>query len=259
VDLAYSTALYDAVMLYALAATAVMSEGGDLQDGKAMTAAMRATSFEGAAGTRVALDGNGDRIESYEVMSYVLQPGDVMRSVAVGVYMGAEQQYREYGEAVVWPGGTTEVPSDYALDRPIHLALLMPFSGTWEGGRRLAGAAALAVERVNSNKALLRGQRLEYSWADSGCSPQQGLKALGELLGKAGTVDAVIGPGCSSACEVTSYLAGGQGLPQISYSCAAASLSNKGKHPLVMPLPSPSVLLCSLLCRLHVPLLECTD
>ena len=87
---------------------------------------------------------------------------------------------------------------------PIHFALLMPFSGAWDSGKRIAGAAALAVERVNADKALLPKRRLEYSWADSGCSAQQGLKAMGELLGQASKVDAVIGPGCTSACEVTS-------------------------------------------------------
>ena len=120
-----------------------------------------------------------------------------------------------------------------SADEPIHFALLMPFSGSWDTGERFAGAAALAVEKVNADKALLRGRQLKYSWADSGCSPQQGLAAMGELLRRAGRVDAVIGPGCSAACEVTSYLAAGQDLPQISWACAASSLSDKEKYRLV--------------------------
>ena len=79
----------------------------------------------------------------------------------------------------------------------------MPMSGSWDGGKRIAGAAALAVERVNADKALMPGHWLEYGWIDSGCSAQQGLAAMGELLGGVSKVDAVIGPGCSSACEVT--------------------------------------------------------
>ena len=124
-------------------------------------------------------------------------------------------------------------------DEPIHFALLIPFSGEWNIGHRIAGAAELAVERVNANKSLLPGRRLEYSAADSGCSAQQGLKAMGKLL--AGRVDVVIGPGCSSACEVTGYLSGGQGIPQISWGCTASSLSNKEKYHLVRPL---SVAIC---------------
>ena len=117
-------------------------------------------------------------------------------------------------------------------------------SGSWDGGKRVAGAAALAVERVNANKALMPGRRLEYGWANSGCSAQQGLAAMGELLGGESTVDAVIGPACSTACEVTSYLSGGQKIPQISWGCTASSLSDKEKYPLVRPF------LCSCLCAI---------
>ena len=115
-------------------------------------------------------------------------------------------------------------------------------SGAWDVGKRIAGAAALAVERVNADKALMPGHWLEYGWIDSGCSAQQGLAAMGELLGGVSKVDAVIGPGCSSACEVTSYLSEGQKVPQISWGCTAPSLSNKENHRLVRP--------CYLVCPL---------
>ena len=65
VDLAYSAALHDAILLYAHGATKVMSEGGDLRDGEAVTKAVRNTSFTGVGGSVVALDSRGDRIESY--------------------------------------------------------------------------------------------------------------------------------------------------------------------------------------------------
>ena len=93
-------------------------------------------------------------------------------------------------------------------------------SGSWDAGKRIAGAAALAVEKVNADKALLPGRRFEYLWADSGCSAKQGLAAMGQLLGEA-RIDVVIGPGCSSACEVTSYLSSGQSTSQISWGCTS--------------------------------------
>ena len=37
-----------------------------------------------------------------------------------------------------------------------------------------------------------------YSWADSGCSAEQGLAALGRLLQEESHIDVIIGPGCSS-------------------------------------------------------------
>ena len=118
-------------------------------------------------------------------------------------------------------------------DEPIHFALLLPLTGSWDAGLRIAGAAALAVAKVNADNALLRGRRLEYSWADSGCSAQEGLAAMGVLLTRERRIDAVIGPGCSSACEVTSHLSGGQGLAQISWGCTSPKFSDKNRYQLV--------------------------
>ena len=113
VDLPYSAALYDAIMLYAHAATKVLSKGGDLRDGKTMTAAFRDTSFMGIGHNIVALDEQGDRIESYEVMNYVLGADDELISVPIGVYNSTLKQYAAYERAAVWPGGTLEVPTDF--------------------------------------------------------------------------------------------------------------------------------------------------
>ena len=106
-------ALHDAIMLYAHAVTAMLSQGGDLRDGKEMTAAVRNTTFTGVGGSLVALDSNGDRVESYEVMNYVQGEGDVMISVAVGMFNSTQGHYRAYARQVVWPGNTLEVPTDY--------------------------------------------------------------------------------------------------------------------------------------------------
>ena len=76
-------------------------------------------------------------------------------------------------------------------------------TGKWDGGRRIAGAAELAVKQVNAEGGIA-GRTLGYAWADSGCSQNQVLVGMGKLLGK--TSSAVIGPACSKACEVTSLL-----------------------------------------------------
>ena len=126
---------------------------------------------------------------------------------------------------------------------PVHFALLLPISelGSWDGGRQIAGAATLAVASVNADKTLLPGRVLEFSWADSGCSAKQGLSAMGKLLGGESRIHAVIGPGCSSACEVTSYLSSGQGVPQISYSCTSPSLSDKNEFFLFSRSVAPAI------------------
>jgi len=112
IDLTYSQTLYDAVMLYAHAATKVLSDGGDLRDGQAVTAAVRSTTFEGVGGSAVALDENGDRVESYEIMNYVVGADSAISGVPVGKYDSTERQYTAYERAVVWPGSTMEVPKD---------------------------------------------------------------------------------------------------------------------------------------------------
>ena len=107
VDLPSAVMLYNAVMLYAHAATAVQMEGGDLHDGQAVTAAVRNTSFIGAGGGVVALDEQGDRLGPYEIMNYLSE----VKSVAVGMYIMG--QYKATKTGVLWPGGTTTVPADY--------------------------------------------------------------------------------------------------------------------------------------------------
>ena len=101
----------------------------------------------------------------------------------------------------------------------VHFALLIPLTGNWSGGSRILGAAALAVEQVNADMALLAGRTLEYTSHDSGCSAKQGLMAMSKLLGGNRRIDAVIGPSCDKACKATSILSGGQMIPQISFSC----------------------------------------
>ena len=114
VDLEYSVALFDAVMLYAHAATKVLAEGGDLHDGQAVTEAIHSTRFEGVGNSVVALDQHGNRIEAYEVMNDVVGVNGGIASVPVGLYNSSLQKYLAYERAVVWPGNTVDVPADYS-------------------------------------------------------------------------------------------------------------------------------------------------
>ena len=97
------------------AATKVLSEGGDLSEGLALTKAVRNTSFVGVGGTAVALDERGDRMfEVYEVMNYVAEVNDGIGIVAVGEYNNTLEQYLAHERAVIWPGDTMEVPKDFS-------------------------------------------------------------------------------------------------------------------------------------------------
>ena len=106
VDLPHSAMLYDAIMLFAHAATAVLAEEGNLDNGLSLISKMRNTSFLGKSG-RVEFDQNGDRIMPYEMMNYVLR-GYVMKGVPVGNYTPHNSTSGHYimhsNAEVMWPG-----------------------------------------------------------------------------------------------------------------------------------------------------------
>ena len=115
VNKVFSLMLYNAITLYAHAATKVLREGGALSNAEAVTSAVRNTSFESVGGFVVDLDSNGDPVESYEVMNYATDG----TGVAVGLYNSARKQYTVYAQEVIWPpGDTTIVPDDYLIGTP---------------------------------------------------------------------------------------------------------------------------------------------
>ena len=115
VDLGYSATLYDAILLYAHAATKVMSQGGSLDDGRLVTAAVRSTPFiSPITNITVVLDENGDRVESKMMMNYVVGANNVLRTERVGVYDSATKKYTPSERKVIWPGNSTKVPTDWA-------------------------------------------------------------------------------------------------------------------------------------------------
>ena len=72
-------------------------------------------------------------------------------------------------------------------------------SGSWHSGRTIAGAASLAVKRINRDASLLGGKTVEYVLLDGGCNATQGLKVAMSLLEDA-RIGAIIGPGALPIC-----------------------------------------------------------
>ena len=114
VDVQHCAALYNAIMLFAHAATKVLSDAGSVHNGRTIADAVRGTSVAGVLGSNVSLDENGDLLASYEVLNYIVEVDGEMRTVPVGLYNRTLQQYSAYERAVVWPGRTTEVPIDFS-------------------------------------------------------------------------------------------------------------------------------------------------
>ena len=115
----------------------------------------------------------------------------------------------------------------------VRIAVLVPTSQSWSEGRASIGAISLAIDVVNAQaQGGLRGRKLTYSWKEVDCDRSKALAALSQIL-EEGLVDAVIGPDCSAACESTAILTSARDLPQISYSCSSAALSDKTTYPTV--------------------------
>ena len=114
----------------------------------------------------------------------------------------------------------------------LHLAVLVPTAKSWPAGRDSIGAIALAIDVANANGALVGGRTLQYSWTEVDCDRFLAGTMLNKILADR-PVDAVIGPDCSLACESTAYVTAIRGIPQISYSCMSAELSDKMKFPTV--------------------------
>ena len=136
--------------------------------------------------------------------------------------------------ALAKPGPSLRVHSGTDL----HLAILVPTAESWPEGRASIGAISLAIDVVNAQAQgallgpMIRGRNITYSWKEVDCDRPKALAALIQIL-EQGPVDAVIGPDCAVACESTAILTSGRELPQISYSCSSAALSDKETYPTV--------------------------
>ena len=120
----------------------------------------------------------------------------------------------------------------FRADPVIRVGVLISYGDGLSNASMFANAVSLAVERINNDSSLLVGSRLAFVFAEARCSAPAALAALSELL-EEGPLVAVIGPGCSVACEATGFLTAGRDLPQISYGCLSPSLTDKQAYPTV--------------------------
>ena len=141
--------------------------------------------------------------------------------------------------ACLWHPGTS-----------LHLAVLVPTADSWPEGRASIGAISLAIDAANAHGLLgpmIRGSKITYRWKEVGCDRSKALAALSQIL-EEGPVDAVIGPDCSAACESTAFLTSARDVPQISYSCSSAALSDKTTYPTVRLIRGRCVLVSGAVC-----------
>jgi ABC-type branched-subunit amino acid transport system substrate-binding protein len=136
----FAANMFDAVLLYAMAASRHLHELSDgAAHGELMVEAMMNVSFDGQTG-RVELDANGDMKESIRAINFLLQSDGAMHGKRVGVYNAVGRQYTaDPNRTIIWPGGTTSVPVDNLL-----VAAGAEFNTAWI----LVGAGSAAVVLV---------------------------------------------------------------------------------------------------------------
>jgi ABC-type branched-subunit amino acid transport system substrate-binding protein len=111
------------------------------------------------------------------------------------------------------------------------LAVLIPTAEEWPEFTGALGAVSLAVKAANDRFSIVNAAtRLEVHLRETECDYSKSVATLSRIMEEF-PVDGIIGPHCSKACASTADLANGRDIPQISYSCASAELSDKTRYP----------------------------
>ena len=127
----YAANLYDAILLYAHALSAVLLRGQSATNGSAVVSAMRQISFVGESGN-VRLTQSGDMLQSYALKNVGCALPTAPLSVSVvGTYSQSEQRFIALdGVRWCWPGNTSAIPTDNAEQTlPIaYIKVPIPYS-----------------------------------------------------------------------------------------------------------------------------------
>ena len=253
-----AASLYDAIMLWAMACNGLTLDQCKTNPSNIVFQTMLNTTFQGKSGF-VKLDESGDVIPAaFSLYNYVRIPVDMnaskaitykMNKILIGTYTTDSKMFVRTKDPIIWPGdgpekhvasGFDQIPSDQAL----RIAVLVPAFGTLPSSRSLIAAADVAVKGLNERAAsLLAGKQLMYEYREVKCDSSASAAAISILL-EEGPLDAVIGGFCSTGCESSAFLTAGRDIPQISYGCTSAALSDKEKYPTVRSPLSEFVLAC---------------
>ncbi|XP_035692505.1 gamma-aminobutyric acid type B receptor subunit 1-like [Branchiostoma floridae] len=114
----------------------------------------------------------------------------------------------------------------------LTVVVLVPWTGPWPIGKRMAPAAAVAIDDINNNDAILPDYHIDFVWRDTGCSAREGTDVTMELYDELrADLRAIIGPGCDAVCGPIGVLAASWNVPVVSWGCASSHLSNKDEYP----------------------------
>ena len=116
--------------------------------------------------------------------------------------------------------------------KTFKMGTLVPFSGSWRGGPKMASAILIAMDKVNNDPYWLQGHNLSYVMKDSRCEAEASIISVIDLYTlEDPIVDVYIGPGCSTGCLPSAFIAAHWNIPMISWGCSATDLSDKATYP----------------------------
>lgn len=129
----------------------------------------------------------------------------------------------------------------------LNVALMTPWSGGWpDFSLQATSGAAVAFEDIESF-GLLPGYSINWTWKDSQCLNPVGTTVLEEAYAYFnGSLNVIIGEGCSPVCQTYGLLASAWNVPVISYDCYLPELSNKSIYTTSARLSSSSFVYSSL-------------
>ncbi|XP_077977730.1 atrial natriuretic peptide receptor 2-like [Glandiceps talaboti] len=116
-------------------------------------------------------------------------------------------------------------------DDDIVLGLMIPWTGSWPVGRRIASAFLVALDEINNSTSILPNRTISFVWNDTQCNAMEGLREVVDLWTHVKPLHAIIGPGCDIVCEPAALLASAWAIPMISWGCEVSTLSNKDEYP----------------------------
>ena len=105
----------------------------------------------------------------------------------------------------------------------IHVGVLLPMTGRWPIGTRIAAAVPMAINDVMDDSTLLPGYNITYKIVDSSCLPERGLRGMVGFQ----AVDLFIGPACSVVAQPVALLAKIWNKPIVTYAASSNKFINK--------------------------------
>ncbi len=122
------------------------------------------------------------------------------------------------------------IQGDVLPNKTFTLGFVLP----WEKEVRLGGiigsAMLVGVQEVYKRQ-ILHGYEIEFSWRDTWCNAQRGMRGAVDIWKSVQDLDGIIGAACSTVTQPVALLAAAWGIPVVSWGSTSESLSDKETYP----------------------------